>query len=86
MKTGFLKPGMKVIYHGHLRDLPMTFYKRDEGSIKNRWYFRYEDGELTALTAYEVNKRISRAIQASRPTSRPSLPCVNGRSVRGGSL
>ena len=60
MKTGFLEPGMKVIYHGHLKDSPMTFHKRDEGSIKNRWYFKCEDSSVTYMTSHEVNKRVTR--------------------------
>jgi hypothetical protein len=59
MKTGFLQEGMKVVYHGHLNDTPMTFYRRDTNPAFNRWYFKYEDGTITYLTSHEVNKRIT---------------------------
>ena len=61
MKTGFLKEGMKVVYHGHLSNTPMTFHRRDDNPAMNRWYFKYEDGTITYMTSHEVNKRIARA-------------------------
>jgi hypothetical protein len=61
MKTGFLKPGMRVIYHGHLKNTPLTFHKRDDQPGMNRWYFKYDDGAITCLTSHEVNKRIARS-------------------------
>lgn len=72
MKTGNLKPGMKVLYHGHLSNTPMTFYKRDDNPSMNRWYFKYDDGTITALSSHEVNKRIAREPLAPSPS--PTSP------------
>lgn len=60
MKTGCLKPGMKVIYHGYLKDSKMIFIRRTYGPHA-KWFFELTDGSIVYLTSHEVNTRTSSA-------------------------
>ena len=51
MKTEFLKPGIKVIYHGHLKDSPMSFHKKDDVILINIFQLKCSD-KITQKVGY----------------------------------